>query len=551
MNNIKDNKKKMLRSCFALCLAGGLAWSASFVPAQAAPGTAINSGTRVRDSIGGTPIGSLAENQSVEILGEQSSGDGYTWYQITFDWNGQEAEGWVRSDMINAEGVDSSSETSGNSGAADTADGTGVDVEQDAQDGVFLINGSNYVIADSFPSSEIPEGFTETTITYGGSEVPAAQMDSNTSVTLLYLENEADSTVQGVYLLDAERNAAIPFITAALPAEDSYVVLTDIPLAEQQTIASAYVETECVFGEGPVMAYQLQSAENGFSPDMDVTEFFWLYGTASDGVSGWYLFDAEEQTLQRSITDLSYDAAALAAADTAETDEDAAPVFELDAMTRMLIGGMGVILLLLLILLIAKSVRYRRLRKYVESEDYEEDACDAENFAEEAGADGDGWADSDDDLSEKLTFPTIEVKLTSGKVDIMDLDDEIAHAAEAKSQKIQAQSAKMPEMNEQNLQRKNGQADAQSADAKTPKTESKPAKKESSPEAAKMAEDLKKMIQEVETIRGTGEVEAFYDDEEEEESGFEEETDKSQKEGTSKKKNSREEDSDWDDIEFL
>ena len=94
----KINMKKAAVSCAAICLAGALCWNGSSITAWAAPtsGTAINDNTRVRSAIGGSPIGSLKANQEVTIKGEQTSGDGYTWYEITFDWNGAETDGWVR-----------------------------------------------------------------------------------------------------------------------------------------------------------------------------------------------------------------------------------------------------------------------------------------------------------------------------------------------------------------------------------------------------------------------------------------------------------------------
>ena len=39
-------------------------------------------------------------NQEVKVKSEQKSEDGYTWYQISFDWNGAQTEGWVRGDLI-------------------------------------------------------------------------------------------------------------------------------------------------------------------------------------------------------------------------------------------------------------------------------------------------------------------------------------------------------------------------------------------------------------------------------------------------------------------
>ena len=85
-------------SCLALCLIGAVMSSTMSIPAWAAPasGTAKDDNTVVRDAIKGTPVGSLNANQEVKVKSEQKSEDGYTWYQISFDWNGAQTEGWVR-----------------------------------------------------------------------------------------------------------------------------------------------------------------------------------------------------------------------------------------------------------------------------------------------------------------------------------------------------------------------------------------------------------------------------------------------------------------------
>ena len=139
----KIDMKKAAVSCTAICLAGALCWSGNSMTAWAAPtsGTAINDNTRVRSAIGGNPIGSLKANQEVTIKEEQTSGDGYTWYEITFDWNGAETDGWVRSDMISSgNGTAAKDDTSDQADSSDTSD-----QNTEAQDGTFQISGKTGV----------------------------------------------------------------------------------------------------------------------------------------------------------------------------------------------------------------------------------------------------------------------------------------------------------------------------------------------------------------------------------------------------------------------
>ena len=91
MNSKSVYRKKRVGSCLALCLIGAVMSSTMSIPAWAAPasGTAKDDNTVVRDAIKGTPVGSLNANQEVKVKSEKKSEDGYTWYQISFDWNGE------------------------------------------------------------------------------------------------------------------------------------------------------------------------------------------------------------------------------------------------------------------------------------------------------------------------------------------------------------------------------------------------------------------------------------------------------------------------------
>ena len=247
----KINMKKAAVSCAAICLAGALCWNGSSITAWAAPtsGTAINDNTRVRSAIGGSPIGSLKANQEVTIKGEQTSGDGYTWYEITFDWNGAETDGWVRSDMISSgNGTAAKDDTSDQADSSDTSD-----QNTEAQDGTFQISGKTYEIADKFPTAEIPTGFEATTITYAGEDVSAAKMEQG-DVTLLYLQNTEDSSEKHIFVYDTERDEAVPFVS--IDVQDSFVVVTNVPEDVAAEISDYYQETECAFSEGSIMAYQ-------------------------------------------------------------------------------------------------------------------------------------------------------------------------------------------------------------------------------------------------------------------------------------------------------
>ena len=468
---------------------------------------------------------------------------------------GASTEGWVRGDLI----------TDGASAAGSTQTGSTTDQAVEAAGSVtsnnsgktdaqktdeFSINDQKYKIAEKFPETEIPEGFRPATITYGEKEISAAQMKNNADTVLVWLENTADSADKGMYLLDRERGEAVPFICIA-GKEDSFVVLTDVPEAEERTVADPpIIIPRGTFGNGSIMAYQLTQEDEHVSNDVTATDFYYVYGISSEGERGWYVYDSAGDTLQRSMINMKYNTAQADTGSSQDATEDTS-VFETDSMTRMLIAGAGVIALLLLILLIAVSVRYRRLRRYLDGElgFGEED----EAFHEE---------------TEMLPSHTIEVELKSGTVDIMDFDAAVEEADKTqKNSKIKEKkqrhrggeprtAAEKQEETEKSVGFTDENAEAkESAVEKTaeqpmknPNLESvakikrpQSEKKETNPETEQLVADLKKLIREVEVTKNAEaeQEDAFFDEEDGE--FYDEEDPEEKKDGTNS----------WDDIEFL
>ena len=556
MNSKSVYRKKRVGSCLALCLIGAVMSSTMSIPAWAAPasGTAKDDNTVVRDAIKGTPVGSLNANQEVKVKSEKKSEDGYTWYQISFDWNGAQTEGWVRGDLI----------TDGASAAGSTQTGSTTDQAVEVAGSVtsnnsgktdaqktdeFSINDQKYKIAEKFPETEIPEGFQAATITYAEKEISAAQMKNNADTVLVWLENTADSADKGMYLLDRERGEAVPFICIA-GKEDSFVVLTDVPETEEKTVADCYHHTLCTFGNGSIMAYQLTQEDEHVSNDVTATDFYYVYGISSEGERGWYVYDSAGDTLQRSMINMKYNTAQADTGSSPDETEDTS-VFETDSMTRMLIAGAGVIALLLLILLIAVSVRYRRLRRYLDGElgFGEED----EAFHEE---------------TEMLPSHTIGVELKSGTVDIMDFDAAVEEADKTqknskekeKKQRHRGGEPRTAAEKQEETEKSVGFTDenAEAKESAVEKTAEQPMKnpnlesvakikrpqsekKETNPETEQLVADLKKLIREVEVTKNAEaeQEDAFFDEEDGE--FYDEEDPEEKKDGTNS----------WDDIEFL
>ena len=140
------------------------------------------------------------------------------------------------------------------------------------------------------------------------------------------------------------------------------------------------------------------------------------------GEKGWYLYDAANETLQRSFANMQYTGAARE-----EDTEAASPIeFDMDSITRMLVAGLGLLCLLLLTLVVIFSVRYHRLRKLLENE-YDEAETEEVFVSEEepkAAVDEEKPEKKRTIHQEKVPDKMFEINLPNGKVDLMDLDEE-------------------------------------------------------------------------------------------------------------------------------
>lgn len=283
MRSISKWKKTVLLSCTAgLLTFAGIA-DQNAVTAWAAPssGVCITDNVVVRETaVNGSQVGGLSEGQEVSIQDEIQGEDGKTWYEITYELNGSERTGWVRSDLI------------------DTAGDTTAEPDEDQDN-------------------------------------PSIQLETGTG----------------------------------------YVTLTNIPEEESAKLSDRFVQSVCEFEEGSIMAYQLSTADELVAEDASLVDFYYVYGTNELGVSGWYVYDANEGTIQRNLSNMQYKIPA-----EPKENADSETGFEMDSITRMLTGVLAVVCLLLLALTIIFSIRYRRLRRLLEEETEDDEDAAAAQF---------------------------------------------------------------------------------------------------------------------------------------------------------------------------
>lgn len=208
-------------------------------------------------------------------------------------------------------------------------------------DGGFDIDGVAYVVSERFSDSDMPAGFSKTTVTIGSSTYSEP---TNGSLTLLYLKPADNTSGSGVfYLYNAEAGTVSPFLM--LGTADSYVIVSDNGSAP----TSAFTATTLDVNGGTATAYTIDGAE-----------FFYVYGSNQDGATGWFVYDSTYKTVSR------VDESALSSGSTTDTTEE---VEETETTTdnnlyveklnlyRKIIMGLIVLCVILLFIIINKAIR--------------------------------------------------------------------------------------------------------------------------------------------------------------------------------------------------
>ena len=151
------------------------------------------------------------------------------------------------------------------------------------------IDGISYVVATQFDASLLPEGYTQSTCTYGGSEVQCA---AGNDLTLLYLQG-ADGNAS-FYIYEAESGVLSPYATIDVTAKSILV----LPPDESVQIPEGFVETTIQLnGTYKVQGWVWKSDES--------QQYCVIYGMNGNGEKSLYRYDIAEKTFQRYFEDPS------------------------------------------------------------------------------------------------------------------------------------------------------------------------------------------------------------------------------------------------------
>ena len=225
-------------------------------------------------------------------------------------------------------------------------------------DGGLDIGGVAYVVSERYSDSEMPSGFSKTTITIGSSTYSEP---TNGQITLLYLKPADNTSGSGeFYLYDADAGTVSKLLM--LSSSDNYVIISN----SESGPSSSFTATTLDVTGGTATAYTI-----------DGSEFFYVYGVNQDGVSGWYVYDITYKTLSR-VDESALSSTSSTESDTTDTvtnnDDNSIYVSKLN-LYRKIIMGLIILCVVLVFIIINKALKGRN----EEDDDFDGDVFSTEN----------------------------------------------------------------------------------------------------------------------------------------------------------------------------
>lgn len=131
----------------------------------------------------------------------------------------------------------------------------------------------------------IPSRYSETTLTYHGETVAAAKVEDSDAPTLLYLSNAVGDT-GGYYIYNAEADTLYPYQTISSVSK-SYILLEP---SGNVALPEGFTETILLIGEKEYPAWKAEDIQG---------EVYLLYARNPNGEAGYFVYNAEDESLQR------------------------------------------------------------------------------------------------------------------------------------------------------------------------------------------------------------------------------------------------------------
>lgn len=134
-------------------------------------------------------------------------------------------------------------------------------------------------------SLTLPSGFADRQVTYAGEQVGAAAIPDSDDMILLYLSEKAGENA-GYYIYNEQKDTLNPYITITSKAASFSIIWPD----QTVTAPEGFEETTLDWDDQSLPAWK--TAESGDT-------VYLVYVRNSKGESGFYLFNAEDESVQR------------------------------------------------------------------------------------------------------------------------------------------------------------------------------------------------------------------------------------------------------------
>lgn len=147
---------------------------------------------------------------------------------------------------------------------------------------VVTVNGTDYYFSEAFTANDIPDGYSETTLTFNSEE--RTFVANEAGVTLGYL---VDSSGAGSFFLFDEEDATFsPYYELEISETTSIILLSD---ADSVSLSDDYQEVELTVDDQQFPAWA----------DPSDSRYYVLYAlNTRTGESGLYQYDTEDETYQ-------------------------------------------------------------------------------------------------------------------------------------------------------------------------------------------------------------------------------------------------------------
>ena len=206
------------------------------------------------------------------------------------------------------------------------------------------IGGTAYTISTSFSESSVPAGFMASEVTY---------KDATYQGII-----QQNGTVQGLYLTSSEGKSAFFLYNAT---KDSFYPCEEIMISEDKSIVmladTAGITLKKRYDEASMSINGIEFPV-WLVPDRD--NFYVVYASDNEGKSGFYLYDAQENTYQR-----AYDVEASEEVVTTQKSESTLTKisnFVYDHFIWIFVGvACGLVILLIILITLAVKLRHRNL----------------------------------------------------------------------------------------------------------------------------------------------------------------------------------------------